>query len=183
MCEPVTIGLALSAASTVMQGYAAKQEGKYKEGVANYNTRRSENEAQREKNIGIQEENKQREATAQMQSAQRAQLAASGVDINTGSAANIQADTEMLGEIDALTIRRNYTDSSQAMMDSAELERAQGKAARKAGNNAFTGSLISAAGTALSSGVADKWLTPKSAANWSTAHGGWGNSGSFIGAV
>jgi len=164
MCmDPVTMGMIASAASTVMQGYAAMQQGKYEQGVAEYNARRSENEAQKEKNIGVEQENKLRQQAAELRSRQRAQLGAAMVDIGSGSALALQEDTEMMAEIDARTLRGNYQDSAQSMMDEAELQRAQGKAAAKAGRNAFMGSLLSGAGMTLSSGIADKWFKPSSA--------------------
>ena len=45
--------------------------------------------------------------TAQMKGTQRARLSANGIDISEGSAASIQADTDWMGEMDALTIRDN----------------------------------------------------------------------------
>jgi hypothetical protein len=45
--------------------------------------------------------------TAQTLSTQRASLAANGVDLGTGSAAEIQTTTKMMGEVDANTIAAN----------------------------------------------------------------------------
>lgn len=45
--------------------------------------------------------------TRRMIGSQRARLAAQGVDVNSGSALDVQADTMALGELDALTIKNN----------------------------------------------------------------------------
>lgn len=52
-------------------------------------------------------EGNQRIQTAQLKSSQRARMAANGIDINTGSAADVQKSTDFLGNLDAMTIREN----------------------------------------------------------------------------
>lgn len=165
MCDPVTIGVTMTAISTVAQGYAAKQQGKYQQGVANYNARVAENEAVQTRNIGTEREMEHRQQVAQLVSKQRAQIGASGLSLAGGSAAGLLEDTQLQGEVDALRIRSNFERQAQSLETQATLERSQGKAAKAAGNAAFTGSLLSAVGGMASSGVADKWLTSSSAAN------------------
>lgn len=182
MCDPVTIGLTLLAVSQVAQGYQAKQQGDFAEEVSDFNARQQENEATRTRNLGVEEENKQRRATAELLSRQRAQLGAAGVELGTGSAFLLQEDTTTLGEVDALRIRSNFEQRAEGLELGAELTRAQGDAAREAGRTAFATSLLSAAGTGLSgapsgapstspfgggaqgSGVSSKWYTQSSAA-------------------
>ena len=164
MCEPTTIAIAAIATSQVMQGYAAKQQGQFEDDVSRYNARQMENQATRTRNVGIDEEMKHREKVAQLTSTQRAQLAASGVDIESGSALALQEDTATLGEADALRIRSNFADRAASLDDQADITRAQGRAAQTAGQRAFAGSLLSAGGT-----VAGKWYTPTSSATSSTA--------------
>jgi hypothetical protein len=163
MCEPTTIAIAAIATSQVMQGYAAKQQGEFENDVARYNARQIENEATRTRNIGTEEEIKHREKVAQLTSMQRAQLAASGVDVESGSALALQEDAETLGEADALRIRSNFQDRATSLEGQADITRSQGRAAQTAGQRAFAGSLLSAGGT-----VAGKWYTPTSSATSST---------------
>lgn len=162
MCD---VTLALTAASTVMQGMAAKQQGKYEQGVEEYNARLAENEAQKERNRATEAENVQRRKTAELVSKQRAQLAAQGVELGSGSALSLVEDTETLGEMDALRIRESGEDAFQAKQSEASLRRHKGAAAAQAGQNAFTGSLITAGAGVIGHGVSNKWFTPKSAAN------------------
>ena len=165
MCDPVTIGVTMSAVSTVAQGYSQMQQANYQAGVERYNARVLENEATKTRNVGIEAENEQRRATAELLARQRVQAAASGVNIGSGSALQLQTDTMNLGEVDALRIRSNYADQARSMEDQASLTRSRAGAIQSAGRSAFTGSLLSAAGGVMASGVADKWFTAKSAAS------------------
>lgn len=158
MCDPVTIAATATAMATVAQGYQAKQMGEYQNDVARYNARQTENEATRVREKGTEEEIKHRNKVEQLVSRQRATLGSAGVDINTGSAMDIQEDALIMGEADALRIRSNYSDQAEAMEGQAALTRDQGKMAERAGNNAFYTSLLSAGGQ-----VAGSWYTPKSA--------------------
>lgn len=186
MCEPVTImtvaSVALTAASTYSQVQSQKAtaknqkaQGEYSQSVAEYNARVTENEAQSVINSGVEAENAQRQETAQLLSRQRAQLGASNVDIGSGSALQLQQNTETMGEADALRIRSNYTDQANALKQQAYLTGIDGDNALIAGNNssnitnsAVTGTILSGLGSAassvVSSGVADSWYSPNSAA-------------------
>lgn len=164
MCSPMAIVAGLQIVSTVSEGYAAKQKGKYENKVAQYNARVQENEATRARNIGVEEENIQREKTAQLLSKQRAEIGAAGVSLTSGSALDIQEQTELLGEVDALRIKSNFQIQAESLESQARLTRATGVAAKRAGDQAFTGSLLAAGGTLLATGVAAKWFTPSSAA-------------------
>lgn len=154
MCDPVT---ALVVASTVVSTASAYQQGQYQEDIAEYNARVSENEATRVRNIGVDEENKQRRQTAELISRQRTQLAASGVDIGTGSALQLQEDAALLGEIDALNIRENFAEQATALERGTVSGRSQGRAAARAGTTQAFGTLLSGGAK-----VAGKWYTPNS---------------------
>lgn len=164
MCEPTTIAIIASAAATAAQGFQAKQKGKFQNQVAKFNARQSENEAERTRTVGVEEENKARRATAELISRQRAQLGAAGVVVGAGSALQLQEDAATLGEVDALRIRSNFEQRAEALELGAELTRAQGKQAERAGRRQFGISLLAAGGAVLGSGVADKWFSPASAA-------------------
>ena len=161
MCDPVTITIAVM---TVMQGYAKKQEGKYKNDLSKVDARISTNEAQRLRTIGTDEENQRRRATAELEARQRAQLGARNVELGSGSAFNLQYDTRVQGELDARRIRSNTDTAFQSKIDQARYQREAGKAAKKAGDNAFTASLITAAAGLGAEGVSSKWFSADSAA-------------------
>ena len=119
-----------------------------------------ENEAEQTRTAGVEEENIQRQETAKLLARQRAQLGAANVSLTTGSALDIQEQTEIYGEADALRIKSSFERQASSLEQEAELTKATGLAAEEAGSAAFTGSLLAAGGTVLSSGVADKWFTP-----------------------
>lgn len=165
MCEPTTIAATIGAVATIAQGYQAQQQGKFENKVAKFNARVAENEATQTRNVGIEEENRQRQRTAQLLSRQRTQLAAQGIRLGTGSALDIEEDTLTLGEADALRIRSNFQRQAESLDLGAQLERQRGEAAEAAGRSAFRTSLLKAGSGFLTSGegVASKWYNPNSA--------------------
>jgi hypothetical protein len=163
MCDPVTVGAAVAIASTGFQIQQARAQGKFQKGVADFNARTAENEAEATRTSATAAENTQRQRTAELLSRQRAQLGASGVALGSGSALQLQQDTLTLGEADALRIRTRGDESFQALQTEASLTEAQGGFAEIAGRNKAVGSLLTGAGNVLDTGVADKWFTPKSA--------------------
>ena len=165
MCDPM-FGMVMSGLQSVMGAMAENDEADYKQGVAQYNAREQENEAVRVRNKGTEEENAERARTSKLIATQRAQLAANGVDVNVGSAADLQETTEALGEADALRIRGNAVDQADSMERGAGLTLAGGDAAKTAGTNRATGGLLAGAGK-----LASKWYTPDSSANTEFAFG------------
>ncbi len=150
----------MAVVGTVAQGYAAKQKGKYENQVAKYNARVKDNEATLVRTKGVEEENAARQRTAQLLSKQRAQLGAANVELTSGSPLDLQEDTVLLGEVDALRIKSNFQRGAESLEQQAELTLAGGEAVEAAGEFAFGSSLLSAGGTA----VASKWYTSDSAA-------------------
>ena len=165
MCDPVTITAVASVASTAFLVTSQIRQGKFKKGVAAYNARVSENEAQETRRAGVEAENIQRRETAELLSKQRAQLGAAGVELTSGSALELQESTVALGEADALRIRSNFEQRIGALGTEAELTRGQGAFAQTAGQTQALGTLLGGTATALDTGVADKWFKPNSSAN------------------
>lgn len=172
MCDPVTMG-AIAAGATVLQGYQSYQQGKFERGVSEYNARQQENEAIRTRNKGVEQENRLRRQTAELIATQKTQAAASGVDVSSGSALQLQQDSALQGEVDALTLRQNFQDQAQSLDDQAALTRQQGKNAAKAGRNAFVLSIAkaplayAATQSAFGETVSPSWYNNNSALNQS----------------
>jgi hypothetical protein len=160
---------AMTAVAATFQGYQQIQKGNYQNKVAKYNARVAENEATQVRNKGNEAENIHREKTAQLQSRQRAQLGAAGVDLESGSALQLQTDTDTLGEVDALRIRSNTDDQVTALDQQASLLRDQGRNAKRAGLTQGVGSIL---GGVVGSGVASKWFTPSSSASLANGYTG-----------
>lgn len=161
MCIPIAVvGVIASVAATAVSYQSSQNQAKFAEDTAKYNARVAENDAEKQRTLGVEEENKQRRETAEAVSRQRAQLGANGVEIDQGSALQLQTDTATLGEVDALRIRQNFNDGANALDTSASLTQLQGANQAQASRNQATSTLITAG-----AGVASKWFTPNSAAN------------------
>lgn len=152
MCDPATLAISaavVSSVGSVYGGLQAQAQGRYQERVAEQNAKLSAEAANQETENTQQAALQHYRKLAALQGQQRVQLAAGGLDVNFGNAADLAADTEMLGREDA---RRIYDQGSQNVRG-FDIEgrnyRSQGQAARQQGNGAMVGSLFSAAGTAL----------------------------------
>ncbi len=153
MCD---FGLILGAASTVIGAAGAKQEAEasaaaseYNAKVTDMNVRLSERRARDALDRGKLEEQKKRQETAQITGQQRAAMAANGVDLTFGSPLDLLVDTATLGEIDALTIRRNAANEAYDFDVAAANGRAEASLARANAKNTRKGGNLKAFGTLL----------------------------------
>lgn len=110
--DPVSLALtAVSAiagmAGSIMQGKSQAATASYQAAVAQNQAKAANINAGYAIQAGQQREQAARMRTAGLIGAERAGAAAHGVDANTGSMVDIQSDSAMLGELDALTIRNN----------------------------------------------------------------------------
>lgn len=157
MCDLTT---ALMIGSTVMGGVSAIQQGQAQAAAMNYNAQVAEMNATLADRAakdalrrGAAEEQQKRMEISALQGRQRAAMAANGVDLTFGSPLDTLVDTAVMGELDALTIRRNaareaYDYETQGVNYRADagLSRVNAKAAR-------TGGYLSAGGTVLAGGA------------------------------
>jgi hypothetical protein len=96
----------------------------------------------------------------QLKGTQRARMAANGVDLGTGSALNILADTDYFADIDAGTVKDNaareaWAIRNQAMGFRAEANLLQSRSDSESPFLAGATSLLGSAGR-----VASQWYTP-----------------------
>lgn len=139
MCEVATATLALTAAATAMSAYGMYAQGQQQQKQAEYQAAVANNNAiVANQNAAIQDraaqdalargridEQQHRLKVAQMKGSQRSALAASGVQVDTGSALDVVADTALMGEMDALTIRSNAEREAYSFLVGAYNARAQ----------------------------------------------------------
>lgn len=108
--------MAAGAASNVVGSYqsARGQQSalRYQADIADQNVRIAELGAQSELMRGQREEQATRLKTAQLKSSQRARLAANGIDLGEGNAADILTSTDYMGEVDANTVAANAVRSA-----------------------------------------------------------------------
>lgn len=157
------IGVGTSAGGAYSSAQGRKVGEKYQASVDRMNAQIASWQATSLIQKGARDEQQQRLKTAQLLGAQRARLAASGVDVSQGSALNLLDDTEFFGEMDALTIRDNAKKSawSQRVQEISYLNDA-------AMHNAAAASVspVGAAFTSLlgsSNQVADSWYSSRRA--------------------
>jgi len=144
--------LGIGLASSIMNADAKNQQGIHNQYIANFNARVLQNDAKRARIAGNQRENDLRRAGAELKSRQRASFGASGVDVNSGSAAAIQQDTSNLTNIDALRIRQSVDSNVQSLNNKAKIVQSEGRAAFRAGRAGMYSSLLSG-GARFASGV------------------------------
>ncbi|MCC4252228.1 hypothetical protein LL251_07310 [Sphingobium naphthae] len=152
MCAPPVIAAAaaaVTAVGTVYGGMAAQAQGKYEQRVAEQNARLAGEAARREQDNTRDALLSHYRQVAQLEGQQRVAMAAGGLDVNFGNAADLTADTHMLAQEDARRIYEQGAENVRGYNIEGMNYQSQGRAARSRGNAAFVGSLFSAAGTAL----------------------------------
>lgn len=100
------------ALAAIAAAYSAKEQADAQKAALEYNAAVSANEAimagyekQAEAERGVQEELDLRQKTRRLKGTQISEMAAAGLDLSEGSAADILAGTDYMGEVDALRIR------------------------------------------------------------------------------
>jgi len=153
MCD---IGIALTlastllgAAGTIQQGQAQAAASEYNAKIGEMNAKMADRRARDALERGKVEEQQKRREISQLQGRQKAAMAANGVDLTFGSPLDAIVDTAVLGELDALTVRRNAAREAYDHEVDAVNRRAGANLDRMNAKAAKTGSYLSAAGTVL----------------------------------
>lgn len=180
------VGLGTSLAGGIMQAFGAKRQGEanaqmyaYQAQVAKYNADIDKQNADYARYVGERSAAnfglKQRQVEGQV----RTGKAASGLDVNSGSAVDVQASARKVGQMDMATIRENaaktaYDYEVKAVNDinQAGLYDAASSNAKSAGNLNMMASLISTAGS-----VSSKWMAGAQSGLWNGGGGGVASSG------
>ncbi len=142
-------GLAVGGASALYTADANAKASTYNAQVAEMNAVLSERRAKDAEERGRREEQAKRAQVADLQGRQRAAMAANGVDLSFGSPLDTLVDTAYLGELDALTIRRNAAHEAYDYRVDAVNGRADAALSRANASNAMTAGYLDAAGTVL----------------------------------
>ena len=158
-------GLAASLAGTGMGFYGGLQQGKAASAAASYNALLAQREASilemqakdAEKRGQVEEDRFRQQMTA-FQGEQISSLAASGVQVDSGSPLQILADTAEEIELDARTIRHNASMEAWNFKNQSYNALAQANLSKWEGKQARTNSYISA-GTSLLSGLGSAFST------------------------
>lgn len=141
------IALGLGAAGTVVQTIAAVKQGRAAERagqraqeaansqaeIQDFNAAVADLQAKDAVERGAEEESRFRTQIRSTIGTQRAAFAASNVDVNYGSAVDVQADAAFLGELDALTLRTNAAREQWGFQVQATDYRKRAEVTRKEG--------------------------------------------------
>ena len=104
---------------------------------------------------GAQAEEAQRRKAAALAGRQKAVLAASNIDIGSGSALQVQADTATLSELDANVIKDNARREANYHTASSDLAGMEASSAQTAGTIGAFSTILGGA-----SSLAEKWYKP-----------------------
>jgi hypothetical protein len=141
------------------QAKAIKNQAAYESQVYGINAELAEAQAVDAVARGAEAAGRHRARTRQVIGSQRAGLAAQGVDIGDGSAADVQADAATLGELDALTIENNAKREAWGYKVQASEYRNQSKLVRRGGRAMASAARMQGYSTLLTGGaqIADTW--------------------------
>lgn len=157
---------ATAAMGTVAMGTAANAYGKIRagndtKGIYDLNAGLAERQAQDAEQRGEIDAGRMRRKTEQVIGAQRTSLAAQGVDVNRGSALDVQADTAYLGELDVQTIKNNAAKEAWGLRTQAADYRNRGKIAKREGEFGAYTTVLSSAGSLMLAKYGGSTTTPK----------------------
>jgi hypothetical protein len=170
----IGVGVASGVAGGVVGGVSSYQQGKAQQAQYNYQAKVNEENAkiaQENANVqrqqGIEEARLQRIKAASTIGAQKTAMAANGVDITQGTAVDVISDTAAMGELDALQTQYNYEMKARGyeaqagnFQNQANLDVISGKNAYSAGKmNAINSGIQGLGQSANSAGqLAMKWF-------------------------
>lgn len=179
MCEPITLGaiagiasgaagsagvlgtaltasqaiaLGATVGSGVMAAGSAYQQGQVAKQVAANNATMAEYAAQDAQRRGEEQVQAVQRKASQIKGAQRATMAARGLDLGVGTAADIVDQTDFFAEQDVATTRYNAAREAWSARAQGQDMLTQGKWAARNANAQALGSLLGTAGS-----VAGKW--------------------------
>lgn len=156
MCDIATATLAVTAIAGGVSAYGQYQQGQAQEEQYEYQAAVDRNNsiiAQRQADDAIErgriEEQEHREKVNQIKSSQRVSFASRGIDLGSADVSETLADTAMLGELDALTIRNNAQREAYGYRVQASNFEASAGLKEVAGDNAASSGITSATTTLL----------------------------------
>lgn len=140
---------ALSAGASIYGGFQQAAQARYAAGIADQNQRIAAQQAQDSENNTALEAQRRYRMLAQTKGAQEAALAANGVDLNFGTALDLQRDTAMIGAEDIGQIYKSGAERTRGFDIEGWNYGAEAKALRSKASGAIVGGFLNAAGTAL----------------------------------
>lgn len=151
--------VALLAAAAGYTAYSQNEAASQQRKLANRNADLIDAQATDATRRGEEEAAAVKRRARAIRGAQRASFATQGVDVNSGTANDLQEETTTLGSIDAETTRKNAFREAWGLTQSADNQRLSGRYAQQAGRNQAVGTLLGGAGDSASAYY--KYKAPK----------------------
>ncbi len=156
MCDPATATLIIGATGALVAGYnsysqnqAAAKASEYQANINRQNAEVAKTNAVNTRQTGIENARKMKMQTAQNIASQKTAMAASGIDINSGSALGLTDTTKYYGEMDALTTINNYNIKANAFEAEGQNFLEQAGVNSMTAKNYKDSSLLSGLGTTM----------------------------------
>lgn len=132
----------LMIAGAGMSAYGQYKAGKHNQALMNFNAKIGEMRADDAIERGKSSESRHRVDVRQFIGQQRAAMGAEGVELDDGSALQVQQDSAYFGELDALTIRNNAALEAWGYKVGATNDRMQGEIDSASGRSGAAGTLL-----------------------------------------
>lgn len=143
MIDPMTVGLALTAAGSAIDAFASVDEGNSKNEAAKLNAGMAIQNAIFSRQQAAEEERKFRVVARKHMGSMRAGLAASGLSSTEGSALDVLSESAATAELDALSIKHaGEMKAAGYMLDAAR----QQQLGQTASENGYMGAGVSLLG-------------------------------------
>lgn len=156
MCEPTTIAMAAMAIGGALSAKAQYNQGQVQAGLMRNNATMAEYAAQDAMRRGDEEAAKVRRQGDQIKGAQRAKMAAAGLDLEAGTAGELQDQVDFFSQMDQNTARSNAKRDAWALREQAKGYGVQGAAAEQQGTLGAFSTILATGGQ-----VAGKWYANK----------------------
>jgi hypothetical protein len=151
-------GTVLGAVGQISQGISARNQANFQAQIAKNNEIIANRKAADARLIGSQKARQAAIATNQLIGAQRGAAAASGVQVDFGSALDLNVDAAGFGRLDELRERNIAERQALGFEAQADVFGAQADALEIAGDQAFLQGVLGAGATTLTGAVDPKWF-------------------------
>ena len=151
MCD-ATAALVAMGVGGGMQAYGQYQSGKFNADMANAQAGIAEQSSRDALTRGAADANTSLQQAAKAASSQRAAMAAGGVDVGSGTALDVLADTASAGAFDAAISKNNAAREAYGYQVQAAMSRAEATQARRQGNMGAVSSIMTTGASIYGSG-------------------------------
>ncbi len=157
-----TLGFGLAAyeiMAGLQQGQTIMETAHLKSQIQDLNARFSELDAYHSLVKGEGEAAQEGDKIDEMIGAQRSGYAKNGIDVNSGTAAQVQADTRITGMMNVLNIQKQARDQAQGYLNNALNERLGSSVTTQQGALSATGAQASGILKGVNTGLTGYWRT------------------------